>query len=171
MIRGARIYLRTPTRDDVPELVDLIRTSKSEHRPWVYLSADASDLRRWIDGTTGERSSSFLACLKDGDEIAGVFNLSEIVRGPFQNAYLAFYGHSAHQGRGFMSEGLSLVLKAAFTDVKLHRLEANIQPGNDRSRALVERNGFRLEGFSPRYLKVGGRWRDHERWAITREDR
>jgi ribosomal-protein-alanine N-acetyltransferase len=68
-----------------------------------------------------------------------------------------------------MKEGLSLTLRVAFRKLRLHRLEANIQPGNARSRGLVKSLGFGLEGYSPRYLKIGGRWRDHERWAILRE--
>ena len=62
-----------------------------------------------------------------------------------------------------MTEALTLVLREAFGTQKLHRLEANIQPGNAPSIALVKRLGFELEGMSPRYLKIGGRWRDHER--------
>jgi [ribosomal protein S5]-alanine N-acetyltransferase len=69
-----------------------------------------------------------------------------------------------------MKRGLSAVLSEAFAKHRLHRLEANIQPDNDASRRLVQRLGFRLEGFSPRYLKIAGRWRDHERWALTAED-
>ena len=69
-----------------------------------------------------------------------------------------------------MSEGLGLLLRLAFRRLRLHRLEANIQPGNAQSIALVRRAGFRREGLSPRYLKIGGRWRDHERWAITVEE-
>ncbi len=68
-----------------------------------------------------------------------------------------------------MTEGLELVLREAFTTLKLHRIEANIQPGNAPSIALVARCGFVKEGFSERYLKVGGRWADHERWAIRSE--
>jgi [ribosomal protein S5]-alanine N-acetyltransferase len=64
---------------------------------------------------------------------------------------------------------MHLVLREAFTRLDLHRLEANIQPANARSIALAKRCGFALEGFSPRYLKIGGRWRDHERWAIRKE--
>jgi ribosomal-protein-alanine N-acetyltransferase len=70
-----------------------------------------------------------------------------------------------------MSEGIELVLEHAFGSMGLHRLEANIQPSNAASIALAKRAGFRLEGFSPRYLKIDGHWRDHERWAIVAEDR
>ena len=69
-----------------------------------------------------------------------------------------------------MREGLELVLQLAFRQYGLHRLEANVQPDNVRSIALVRGFGFRLEGYSPRYLKIAGRWRDHERWAITIDD-
>ena len=69
-----------------------------------------------------------------------------------------------------MREGIDLVLRHAFLTLRLHRIEANIQPGNHASVALAQGAGFRREGFSPRYLKIGGRWRDHERWAILVDD-
>ena len=96
--------------------------------------------------------------------------MSEIVRSAFQSAYLGYYAFRPHAGQGYMTEGLALVLRHAFGTLGLHRLEANIQPANHPSRALVRGLGFRKEGFSPRYLKIGGRWRGHERWAIVREE-
>jgi ribosomal-protein-alanine N-acetyltransferase len=69
-----------------------------------------------------------------------------------------------------MREALQIVLQYSLDTLRLHRIGANIQPGNTRSKALVASVGFRLEGFSPRYLKVLGRWRDHERFAICREE-
>ena len=73
-------------------------------------------------------------------------------------------------GPEYMTEALDLLLSYAFETLRLHRIEANIQPENAQSKSLVVRIGFRLEGFSPQYLKVAGRWKDHERWAIRRED-
>ena len=84
---------------------------------------------------------------------------------------LGYGAMAGHEGRGLMSEAMQLVLREAFGPMELHRIEANIQPGNDRSIALAKGAGFRLEGFSPRYLKIDGKWRDHERWAILAEDR
>jgi ribosomal-protein-alanine N-acetyltransferase len=100
----------------------------------------------------------------------GVINVNEIVHGAFRSAYLGYYVFVPRAGQGYMSEGLALALRWAFRELRLHRLEANIQPGNEASRALVSRFGFRREGFSRRYLKVAGRWRDHERWALLVED-
>lgn len=118
----------------------------------------------------GPRSYKYFVCDEVG-EICGVMNLSEVVRGSFQSAYLGYYALAPHAGKGLMSLGLGLVLDRAFGDLGLHRVEANIQPKNRRSIELVKRAGFRCEGLSLRYLKIGGRWRDHERWAITAEDR
>jgi ribosomal-protein-alanine N-acetyltransferase len=98
-----------------------------------------------------------------------VIDISEIVRGVFCSGYLGYYAFVPHHGCGYMRAGLLAVLQRAFQSYGLHRLEANIQPENLRSIALVRGLGFACEGYSPRYLKIGGRWRDHERWAITSE--
>jgi ribosomal-protein-alanine N-acetyltransferase len=99
-----------------------------------------------------------------------MINLSQIFRGGFQNAYLGYGLGVNFTGRGFMTEAIALVLRFAFKDLKLHRIEANVQPENLSSIAVLKRNGFTKEGFSRRYLKIGGKWRDHERWAIIAED-
>ena len=111
-----------------------------------------------------------LVVLGESGEIAGVINLNEIVLGSFQSAYLGYYAFLPHAGRGYMREGLATMVSWAFGDLSLHRLEANIQPENEKSIGLVRGLGFRLEGFSPRYLKIGEDWRDHERWAVLAEE-
>lgn len=109
---------------------------------------------------------SFLVCTRAGDEIAGVINISNIVMGVLRSGYLGYYAFAGFERRGLMREGIQAVVRVAFSKLKLHRLEANIQPANTASIALVRSCGFAREGYSPRYLKIGGRWRDHERWAI-----
>ena len=103
-------------------------------------------------------------------EIVGVINLSQIFRRGFQNAYLGYYLGVKYTGMGFMTEAVRLILRFAFRDLKLHRIEANVQPENVPSIKVLRRCGFTREGFSRKYLKVRGRWRDHERFAIIRED-
>lgn len=116
-----------------------------------------------------DRYEPLLVCRRDTGAIAGYINVNEIVRGSFQSAYLGYGVVAAHAGQGYMSEGLQLVLARAFRDMGLHRVEANIQPGNAASLALVKRAGFVYEGLAERYLKISGRWRDHEHWAIRIE--
>lgn len=107
--------------------------------------------------------------LTDG-AILGAIEISEIVHGKFHSAYLGYHIGGTFARQGYMREGLTIAITRAFRDLRLHRLEANIQPTNTPSIRLVEQLGFRREGYSPRYLKIGGRWRDHERWAILAEE-
>ena len=112
----------------------------------------------------------FLICLVSDGAIVGSINLSQIFKGNFRSAYLGYHVGEHYAGQGLMTEALQLLLRYAFERLKLHRLEANIQPSNVASIALVKHAGFSREGFSRRYLKIAGRWRDHERWAILVDD-
>jgi ribosomal-protein-alanine N-acetyltransferase len=147
-----------------------MRASRALHRPWMASPETMDAWEQQMRRAEADDHEFLLACLRDGGAIVGSFDLSQIFRGGFQNAYLGFRAGAPYAGQGLMTEGLRLTLRHAFTALRLHRVEANVQPGNARSKALVQRCGFRLEGFSPRYLKIGGRWRDHERYAITVED-
>jgi ribosomal-protein-alanine N-acetyltransferase len=164
------VSIRRPEANDVAELVELVRASERLHHPWVRPPDDAAGFRSYLERLGQDTHHGHLVCLRDGGAIAGVVNVSEIVRGALESGYLGYYAHAAHAGRGYMREGLSLVLSRGFRELGLHRLEANVQPGNAASIGLVRGLGFRREGFSPRYLKLAGRWRDHERWAILAEE-
>ena len=170
MTRPARVVVRAPAARDREPFLAMVRESRSHHRPWVKPPSTPKAFAAYLQRSRRDDFRGFLVCRREDGAIAGVFNLSQIFRGGFQNAYLGYYGAAATAGRGYMTEGMRLVLAEAFRGMKLHRVEANIQPGNRDSIRLARRCGFRREGFSPRYLKVAGRWRDHERWAITAED-
>jgi [ribosomal protein S5]-alanine N-acetyltransferase len=113
---------------------------------------------------------TLFACRREDDALVGVFDLSQIFHGIMQSGYLGYYALAPFARRGYMRDGLELMLRYAFRTLRLHRVESNIQPANRRSIALVRRAGFIREGYSRRYLKIDGRWRDHERWALLVED-
>ena len=125
---------------------------------------------RYLERASSDSHRCFLVVQRDTKEIVGVINLNNLIRGAFQNAFLGYYCFSPHAKKGLMFEGMVLVLTHAFRTLKLHRVEANIQPNNRGSIALVRKCGFVREGFSRRYLKVRGRWKDHQRWALLSED-
>lgn len=188
LAEGRRVAIRAYTPADAEEFTTRVRESRDVHHPWLFPPEDtrayATYAGRLIDDPA---KAGFLVCERErererehereqeageggvGGGIAGFININNIVLGGFRCGALG-YGAFAHAvGRGLMSEGLALVLRYAFGPLGLHRLEANIQPANEGSIALVRRAGFRLEGFSPDFLFIDGAWRDHERWAITAE--
>lgn len=154
--------------DDAEELLEAVRRSRELHYPWVAPPQSLTELRDYL-GQPPEIRIGY-GIREPGGELAGVVNINSIIRGAFDNGFLGFFALAPHQRQGLMQRGMAVVIGRAFGEHELHRLEANVQPGNERSVALVRRLGFRLEGHSPRYLRIEGEWRDHDRYALTAEE-
>jgi ribosomal-protein-alanine N-acetyltransferase len=165
-----RVYLRAPVLADQEEFVALMYASRNFHRPWASAPADEERFLGYLLDAQRSDFDAMLVRRVEDDGIVGFFNLSQITRRALQSAYLGYAVGERFARQGYMREGMELVLRRAFVTLRLHRIEANIQPANVASIALAQGAGFRREGFSPRYLKISGRWRDHERWAILAED-
>ena len=170
MSENGGVYLRAPARSDQAEFITLMRASRSFHRPWASAPTDDERFAAYLSDAQRPDFEAMLACRRHDRAILGFFNLSHITRGSLQSAYLGYAVGSTFARQGYMREAIELVLHEAFVTLRLHRIEANIQPGNHASISLARGAGFSREGFSPRYLKIAGRWRDHERWAILAED-
>jgi len=155
--------IRPVTPADEAAFTAAARASRKLHRPWVQAPCDAEAFARHLARFDGAAHHGFVVVAEG--QLAGAINLTNIVMGAFRSGYLGCYAFAGFEGRGLMARGLNAVVNHAFKDLGLHRVEANIQPGNAASIALAKRCGFQLEGYSPKYLKIAGRWCDHERWA------
>ncbi|WP_392537755.1 GNAT family N-acetyltransferase [Legionella sp. 227] len=163
------IHLRQLNQLDEAHFLHTMQKSHDFHYPFVTPPQTHEAFQSYLQQSLQENRRCYLA-LNQNEDIIGVFNISEIVQSVFQSAYLGYFASVTYAGQGLMSQALKLVLKEIFLNLKLHRIEANIQPTNTSSIHLVTQNGFLKEGFSPRYLKINGIWCDHFRFALTYED-
>ena len=164
------VVLATPSPADAAEFIAAARASKSLHHPWINPPDTAERFAAYLARAARDDQASYLIRHSQCGALVGYVNVGNIVRGALQSGYVGYAGFASHAGRGLMTAGLRSVIDACFTELGLHRLEANIQPDNLRSLGLVRRLGFTREGFSPNYLLIDGDWRDHERWALLAED-
>jgi ribosomal-protein-alanine N-acetyltransferase len=167
---GRRTLLRPPEPDDEPEFLARVRASRALHRGLAQPPLTHAQFLHFLVQAEHPAQAVHLLCRREDGAICGVINLSDIRREPLQSANMGYYALVPFAGQGYMTEGVQLVLRQAFVRLKLHRVEANVQPDNAASIALVVRSGFREEGYSPRLVRIGGRWRDHVRFAILAEE-
>lgn len=174
--RGRRVYLRRVHAGDEQELVALKKASRALHEAWEPRPEPGKSwygrvaFKRQLVTSNTPSSQRHLICRRSDEAVVGMVNLSQIFRGPFDNAVMGYWVGAEFARHGYTSEGVRLCLRRAFGALGLHRVEANVMPSNEASLALVRRVGFREEGYSPRYLQINGEWADHTRWAITAED-
>jgi ribosomal-protein-alanine N-acetyltransferase len=167
LIEGRRVTLSPFDKRDKDEFIRLNRMSRS---PFVTLPMTPERFSSFLERGNAPDVVRLAVRRNEDAAVLGSIEVSQIARGILQSAYLGYQIGSPYEGKGYMSEAMRLMLDFAFGALKLHRLEANIQPKNRSSLALAKRLGFKREGYSPRYLKIGGRWQDHERWAVLKEE-
>ena len=165
-----RVRLERPSARRGPEYLKAALRSRTLHRGYVVLAATPDEYRAYLRRSRRANQESFFVIDAQSGELAGVININDIVRGAELSGRLGYYAFVPHAAKGLMCEALCLVIERAFRELGLHRLEANNQADNRRSIALVEGLAFRREGKARGFLKIGNRWRDHDRWALLRED-
>ena len=165
-----KVQITKVNYDFEERFLDFTNKNKAYHSPWVSTPKTKKEFDNYLKKYSAIENKSFLVLDSENDAIVGVVNINNIIRGCFQNAFLGYYGNKLYAKSGLMTLGLKKIIAIAFNELSLHRLEANVQPNNHSSIALLNKCGFKHEGFSPRYLKINDKWEDHERFAITFED-
>jgi len=177
-----RLILRPPRTNDVGELRRVLRHNHAHLHPWNPLPRPGEDptsitevsntvlrqRREWKNG----RSFAFMMALRsDPSRFVGKIALNGVMRGAMHGAYLGYWVDVDHQATGLCPEGIKGVLDFAFgAGLELHRIQAAIMPHNPKSIRVVEKLGFRKEGYAVRYLQIGGKWEDHLLYAKTKEE-
>jgi ribosomal-protein-alanine N-acetyltransferase len=166
----ARVSLEHPSARREREFIQAVLRSRALHRGFVSAPATPVEYREYLRRSRRDTQESFFLIEPTSNALAGVVNINDIARHAEQSGRLGYFAFAPLAGTGLMCAGLKVVIGVAFRELGLHRLEANIQRTNSRSLALIEGLGFKREGTARGYLKIGNRWRDHERWALLREE-
>ena len=155
--------IRLLTPDDGPALADLYTANRAHlapfepARPDSFFSPEAQRAR--LVRTT--ESSWWRWGIYDGDELAGFISLNDVMRGPLQMGTLGYWVDEGHTGRGLASAAVGDVVRFAFGEAELHRVEAGTLPDNTASQRVLEKNGFERFGYATKLLLIAGEWRDH----------
>ncbi|MGB9376396.1 MAG: GNAT family protein [Mycobacteriales bacterium] len=149
----------------------LLRWEPSSPQSWAERNSRAAfhAMHRSLSRQARDGQSLPFAITYDG-ALAGQITIGNVVRGSFQSGYAGYWVDGRLAGRGIMPTALALAVDHAFGPAMLHRIEVNIRPENVASRRVVEKLGFREEGFAKRFLYIDGAWRDHICFALTKED-
>ncbi|SEN36031.1 GNAT family N-acetyltransferase [Lihuaxuella thermophila] len=178
MISNRRIYIRRLEPEDAGALLDLRKRNRSFLQPFepvrpdshytleAQLEAIRQGIGQWEQGT----GYGFGIFLSTSHQLIGRVNLSNVVRGAWQNCTIGYFLDREHNGRGYMTEAVQSALRFAFGEAGLHRVEAGVMPRNISSIRVLEKNGFRYIGYSRYHLQINGGWEDHKIYAITMED-
>ncbi|MGO3146053.1 MAG: GNAT family N-acetyltransferase [Leucobacter sp.] len=176
---SGRVGIRVIHRRDARTLERLLRDNRAWLGPWeathpgglsatpghVSLKPAIKRLRaQYQEG----RGVPFVVTYDD--EVVGQLSASDLSQGALWSGSIGYWIASEHAGRGITPIAVALAIDYLFATVGLHRVEICVRPENAASLRIVEKLGLRYEGRRLRYIHIDGGWRDHESFAITREE-
>lgn len=162
-----RVRLEAPSERRAPEFIAAALRSRTLHRGLVTVPSTQVEFDDYLASCNAQRVFSRLVVNAQTQALAGVVEVRDRTNGPAACGRLAYYAFLPHTRQGLMTEGAALAVAHAFSDLDLEELRADVQRGNGRSAALLERLGFRRLA-EPVVRKVGRRWLEHERWRLPR---
>jgi len=178
-LMGSRVSLRAPRSSDYTAWRDLRRLSRDFLKPFeprwsesdLALRVFSARLRRSREEVRAGTDYSFFLFIhvNDTEQLVGGITLSNVRRRAAQFVNLGYWMGQPYAGKGLMTEAVGLVVPFCFETLGLHRIHAAFLPDNMASRRVLEKNGFREEGFADSYLQIDGRWADHVLFGLTRE--
>jgi len=177
-VRVDGLHLRPPHMGDYVEWAELRAQSRDHLVPWEpqwardELSREAfrRRIRHYQRELREDLGYAFFIFREPDDTLLGGITLSNVRRGVTQAASVGYWIGKSYAGRRYMTKALSGIIRFAFDELKLHRLEAACMPTNQASIRVLERNGFQREGLARRYLKINGVWQDHLVYATLSDD-
>lgn len=174
-----RLILQTPGIEHLPQVMDYYLRNREHFAPWgparqpEWDTVDYHLNKIQQYGEPQQQAGNLWLLLSSKQHpatVIGDVHLSNIVRGIFQSCHVGYKLDEREQGKGYMREALQAVITHAFTQMKLHRIEANIMPVNERSIKLVQSLHFKEEGLARKYLKINGQWQDHVHYTLLNDD-
>jgi ribosomal-protein-alanine N-acetyltransferase len=173
-----RVYIRFIGVDDTEDLLDLMQRNRKLFEGVVPLRNESfytrevqeKTVENWIKQREEDKRYAFGIFLKETQQLIGEISLFDVQRGPLQKCILGYCLDQAHNGKGFMTEAIHLVLIFAFTEAGLQRVEAGVMPRNLGSMRVLEKAGFQQEGLARKLLEINGLREDHVMFAVLAED-
>ncbi|MBO9130874.1 GNAT family protein [Bacillus sp. 165] len=146
------------------------QTSIERNNDFFTLEGQLQRIKKSEENSNQDKGYSFGIFLNDTQELIGEISLFKIERGPAQTGMVGYSLDKEHNGNGYMTEAVNLIVNYAFHDLKLHRIEAGVMPHNLGSIKVLEKSGFQKEGIARKNVKINGKWEDHQMLAIINDD-
>ena len=173
MIKGNTIYIRPFLTEDAEALLDLLKKNRdffekfSMGRSEAYYTMESQleRIKQYKEDGLTDQAYNFGIFKNDG-ALIGTINLFQVLRGSLQSAIIGYFLDKNHNGKGYTTEAVKLLVEYAFKELKLHRIEAGVMPHNIGSIRVLEKSGFHKEGIALKNVKINGKWEDHQVLAI-----
>jgi RimJ/RimL family protein N-acetyltransferase len=173
MIKGENIYIKPLSSGDAEALLRLQtenrsffeRFSMERNEDYYTIESQLNKIKMNEEDRRNDQAYNF-GILKNDGTLIGLINLFQVLRGSLQSAFIGYFLDEKHNGKGFTTEAVKLLVVYAFDELKLHRIEAGVMPHNIGSIRVLEKSGFHKEGLAVKNVKINGKWEDHQVLAI-----